>query len=343
VGIVGAGTLLLANNMFVLPTHLVMVGEEWVIAIILFQQTALMLFLVNVVMEKQYRREFADKETASFLAWQAEKRKHEQAVLLQAMVPHHVIPDLMQWLQTEMLPSDAPSKHFPKMCVAFLKFCGPRTSAQQTAPAPQPASPALVDFDDDGASEEGNEETCGGKTTSAAIQKSSPPQGMEQTFEWLAPAHNKMDEIIDQFPSIDKVKTIGETVMVAGPFQEKYSCVEAADQLLAAMTMMQQEAQVQVGLHVGEIVGSIVGNNRICFDIFGDAVNVSSRAMTGGPKGKIQVTEEFYQEYTTGGEGDHAHSQGAVFSDPETQAAKGKGFLTVRQVVSTCQDGQEDH
>ena len=38
------------------------------------------------------------------------------------------------------------------------------------------------------------------------------------------------------------------------------------------------------GIHCGPLVGAIQGTSRLCFDVFGDTVNVASRTMTGCAK-----------------------------------------------------------
>ena len=96
----------------------------------------------------------------------------------------------------------------------------------------------------------------------------------------------------------------------------------------AAALKAEEDVSIKAGLHVGEIVGSVVGNNRICFDIFGDAVNVASRAMSSArARDSIRCTETFHDMYLACEDGS---SSGSQFSTPISVLAKGKGSIQVR-------------
>ena len=54
--------------------------------------------------------------------------------------------------------------------------------------------------------------------------------------------------------------------------------------------------QIRVGLHCGPIVAGVIGTGKICYDIYGDTVNVAARMESHGEAGKIHVSEEFVRE-----------------------------------------------
>ena len=167
---------------------------------------------------------------------------------------------------------------------------------------------------------------------------------------WLNEAHCSVDKVLADYPAIDKIKTVGEMVLLAGPFDESKDSSLAGRQLIAAICDIRHAiGGIQAGCHVGELVGAVLGMERLCFDIFGDAVNVASRTMTSshGEEG-MTVTEEFHSLVTGSSTtpftpADHLHAgdepcveespQSVRWSDPFTAQAKGKGEIQLRRVV----------
>jgi len=90
-----------------------------------------------------------------------------------------------------------------------------------------------------------------------------------------------------------KIKTVGDAVMLAGPFGAAaaadgavVNAVEALCRLICLLTDdgAAGEAQtISVGVHVGPVVAAVLGTTRLGFDVFGDTVNTASRA-TSSPR-----------------------------------------------------------
>ncbi len=82
--------------------------------------------------------------------------------------------------------------------------------------------------------------------------------------------------------------------------------------------------QARIGLHLGGIIGGIVGRNRIRFGIFGDAVNTTQRLEAACRPGGICVSGELRDALAA------APDAGEFALVPEgTAKAKGKGTLKV--------------
>jgi adenylate cyclase len=97
---------------------------------------------------------------------------------------------------------------------------------------------------------------------------------------------------------VEKIKTIGDAYMaVAGAPTPSDDHAEAA--LLFARDLLQATGEwrssnglsldLRIGLASGQVVGGVIGQRRILFDLWGDTVNTASRMQTEGLPGRIQL------------------------------------------------------
>ena len=113
-----------------------------------------------------------------------------------------------------------------------------------------------------------------------------------------------LDDLFSRFDTlaancgVEKIKTIGDSYMaVAG------APLAQPDHAVAAMTLARGMLDVvaegnlrtgvglelRVGLASGSVVGGVIGQKRILFDLWGDTVNIASRMESSGVPGRIQV------------------------------------------------------
>eukprot|EP01083_Nonionella_stella_P084795 234800_1 len=52
--------------------------------------------------------------------------------------------------------------------------------------------------------------------------------------------------------------------------------------------------QITVGIHCGNVIGTVIGAHRRFFGIFGDTVNTASRICTTGVKYKINISQKVH-------------------------------------------------
>jgi adenylate cyclase len=118
-----------------------------------------------------------------------------------------------------------------------------------------------------------------------------------------------LDELVRTFDlmcetyGVDKIKTIGDAFMVAGGLRgrSRESAI-AIGRLAIEMLKLQQrrpllgghKLEMRIGIHYGMTIAGVIGETRISYDLWGDAVNIASRLQSQGVRGRIQVSEEFH-------------------------------------------------
>ncbi len=109
-------------------------------------------------------------------------------------------------------------------------------------------------------------------------------QGMIAGFEAAALQHG-----------LQKIKTDGDAfIAVAGLFSELDNPVLSSVQCGWDMVNIAQELpdpwQIRVGIHVGPVLGSILGHRQYLFDIWGDTVNTAHRIESHGAAGAVNLS-----------------------------------------------------
>eukprot|EP01105_Mastigella_eilhardi_P011765 TRINITY_DN2700_c0_g1_i5.p1 TRINITY_DN2700_c0_g1~~TRINITY_DN2700_c0_g1_i5.p1 ORF type:complete len:255 (-),score=71.72 TRINITY_DN2700_c0_g1_i5:41-805(-) len=106
------------------------------------------------------------------------------------------------------------------------------------------------------------------------------------------------DSLLVHF-NVEKVKTIGDCYMVAGgmPVPNKTHPQDILEFCVAMCTTLEQfnaafkhELQIRIGINTGPVVAGVIGKSKWAFDLWGDAVNLSSRLESSGVPGRIQVS-----------------------------------------------------
>lgn len=114
------------------------------------------------------------------------------------------------------------------------------------------------------------------------------------------------DQITEKY-KIEKIKTIGDAYMaVCGlPNRDQYHCHKVADMAIDIIKLMDSfsyqgyNLKVRIGMHTGEVVAGVIGNQKFSYDLWGDTVNIASRFEALGIPGKIHITEEVKNKLDT--------------------------------------------
>jgi adenylate cyclase len=114
-----------------------------------------------------------------------------------------------------------------------------------------------------------------------------------------------LDDIFSAFDQLteacglEKIRTLGDGYMaVAGAPVPRDDHASAALDLARSMIECMHEQrirlnvdlQIRIGLASGPVVGGVIGERRLLFDLWGDAVNLASRMESSGVPGRIQLS-----------------------------------------------------
>lgn len=119
----------------------------------------------------------------------------------------------------------------------------------------------------------------------------------------------ELDVIFARFDAIcaqhrvEKIKTIGDAFMAAAglpdPHEDAAAAVcETALDMLAAVERLARLGRrpftLRIGIHLGPVVGGLIGRSRLLYDLWGDTVNVAARLEASGEPGRIHVSKTVY-------------------------------------------------
>lgn len=123
----------------------------------------------------------------------------------------------------------------------------------------------------------------------------------------------QFDEILRKY-KIQKIKTIGDTIMAAGGVPKK-NITNPIDVIMAAIEMQNflkehcekhspknKIWELKIGIHTGPVTATTSGKKKITYDIKGDVVNMATRMQSYTYDGSIlisvmtyELTKEFFQ------------------------------------------------
>lgn len=121
----------------------------------------------------------------------------------------------------------------------------------------------------------------------------------------------RFDEIIRKY-NLEKIKTIGDAYMALSgvtenkPLPATRACLAALEireylrtERDIAIAMNKDFWEIRIGIHMGPLVAGIIGSSKYSFDVWGDSVNIASRAESATRRGSITVTAPIVEEIET--------------------------------------------
>lgn len=112
------------------------------------------------------------------------------------------------------------------------------------------------------------------------------------------------DKIVSEYPSITKIKLIGDVYMAAaGLFQaeddpstkhaeDAVRCCLSCSKAMEEINMkLNASLEVRIGVNSGgPLIGGVLGTDKPTFDIIGDAINVAARLQSTDIAGNVQIS-----------------------------------------------------
>jgi len=136
-------------------------------------------------------------------------------------------------------------------------------------------------------------------------------EGGREYYRVLNELISDMEDLFDdsRFKDVEKIKTIGSCLMVASGLNEQrrvenndpiahlYALMEFCEGLYQRLEDFNSEIfnfdfEMMIGFNHGPVTAGVIGTTKLFYDIWGDAVNVSSRMYSTGMAGRIQVTKD---------------------------------------------------
>ncbi|TXF90089.1 hypothetical protein FUA23_07565 [Neolewinella aurantiaca] len=136
--------------------------------------------------------------------------------------------------------------------------------------------------------------------------KTAERLGAEALVQELDVCFKAFDKIMDNYPGVEKIKTIGDAYMAASGLSSRKTLPN--DIIRAALDMQKflndegkKRAELglpffsgRIGLHTGPVVAGVVGARKFAYDIWGDTVNVASRIEGKSEPGRVNISESTY-------------------------------------------------
>lgn len=112
----------------------------------------------------------------------------------------------------------------------------------------------------------------------------------------------KFDEITERY-KLEKIKTIGDAYMALAGVTESnnlpairatLAAIEMRDFVLNRKEMAKASGEnswdIRIGMHSGPLVAGVIGGKKMSFDVWGDTVNIASRAEQNSIENNITIT-----------------------------------------------------
>lgn len=115
------------------------------------------------------------------------------------------------------------------------------------------------------------------------------------------------DQIISQYPNVEKIKTIGDAYLCASGLVKgktfPQNIIRAALEFQDFLQEKKEEKErlgvpffeARIGLHTGPVVAGVLGLKKYAYDIWGDTVNIAARMEQQCKPGRVNISETTYR------------------------------------------------
>jgi hypothetical protein len=123
-------------------------------------------------------------------------------------------------------------------------------------------------------------------------------------FMILKDMYTRFDKLIQNYSSLQKIETIGDSYMVVGDLNNQYDSqiiikeiLEFAEKLIVEtknIVAPSYKLELRIGIHIGSVQIGILGIDKPRLCVIGNTVNVSARLQTNTLPDTIQISEKLY-------------------------------------------------
>ena len=127
-------------------------------------------------------------------------------------------------------------------------------------------------------------------------------------FKLLNKVYNKFDEILNKYPNLQKIETIGDAYMVVGDLYRSelnhqkvikqiiLLAIEFLNNIKLIETPDSKPLELRIGINMGSVAIGILGTEipRLC--VVGNAVNKAARLQSTADLNSIQVSHHVYEQ-----------------------------------------------
>jgi guanylate cyclase len=133
--------------------------------------------------------------------------------------------------------------------------------------------------------------------------KVSKDQKPDELVILLDDIFSHLDNITNEY-GLEKIKTMGDGYMAAagvplGNSHHALQCCQCALDIQAEFLALRNQHNLSNGLRIGigsgEVIAGVIGKNKFCYDLWGEAVTLASRMESHGKANQIQVTQFTYE------------------------------------------------
>lgn len=114
------------------------------------------------------------------------------------------------------------------------------------------------------------------------------------------------DKIVVKYPTITKIKLIGDVYMAAaGLFEDQQEsptkaaeesincCIDIVKSMDKINTKLSASLEIRIGINSGgPLIGGVLGNDKPAFDIIGDPINIAARLQSTDIPGRVQISQD---------------------------------------------------
>ena len=138
--------------------------------------------------------------------------------------------------------------------------------------------------------------------------KISRNSNVEDVARFLHSIYLRVDNILDKYPLLQKIETIGDCVMIVSGlyiteltteyYNSIYLFAIELNNIISNMKYKDNKLNIRIGIAHGPIASAIIGTKVPRFCLFGHTINFASRLQTSANIGEIHISEEFKEKIT---------------------------------------------